>query len=641
MSNPLTNFTSPVRTAPWLRSGSLINLTSPPERPGVFQTASPLPVQDGNLQNSAVSPQSSSAYPQEKLTNTGIQEPAATYSTGPNPVNPLSSIRPKTDEEKVNEILQQGQILVQNRQWKDALILYQNAIRNHRKVPLLMEKYRLALFHYEIDRRYEDKSFLTLLTSMSFTDTLALYDDVMLKIQINHVDPPHWLEMLHYGLSDLGIAMQSDIFRAQNEITVPKETLALQFQQMQTASSTWKIDNSLTLRNQVLRIVDYCQRENGISPTAALFEFLCGISNSLDPHTAFLTLNQYNDTMGIIRGNFAGLGIEFTSDKQPFPFITRVIAGSPAERAGLKKGDRILIIDGVPADNMTLDQAANLLQGPINSIANLQVQSRDLSVRDVSIRREQVKVLSIEECCILDDYISDIKVGYIRLSGFQQETVLELQTALSNLYYKGMQYLILDLRRNPGGVLTEAISAADLFIKRGVIVRTRSRSIQGESVHSANPNRATWDVPLCVLIDEDSASASEIFAGAIHDNRRGLIIGKRSYGKDTVQAVYALYRNNNSQEPVAGLKLTIETFYSPNGVPYTGVGVVPDIVVENYPRKYMTAEDSSKHTASRPIEGQIMDILPLSEDNVIRVAVEEIQRQMTSASRSSQDTKNR
>lgn len=609
---------NPVRT-PNLRSGSSINLNSNPYR----TTSPPFANESGfSTEPSHSFVEQNNPIPQRKNTFVDEQVPARINQKS------LTGIAPKlpvTEDEIVKEIIDQGLVFEQNQQWKEALILYENAVRSHKNNPALMERFRIVRFHYDIERRYEDKSFENLLQTMSFLDTLALYDDVMFKIQMNHVDSPHWNEMLHYGLCDFEIAMQTDAFRAKNQITISKEEVHKYFQQLHQVCATWNIDSVLVLRNQILRLVEFFNKECAINPTTTLFEFLCGIANSLDPYTAFLTLNQYNDQMCIIRGNFAGLGIEFTSDGQS-PIITRVILGSPAQKAGLKKNDRILSIDGVSTQNLTIDQSANLLQGNINSIASLQILSENASLtRDVHIKREQVKVLSVEDTRILNEYTGDYQVGYIRLTGFQQDTVLELQSALENLYHQGMQYLILDLRHNPGGVLTEAIAAADLFIKSGIIVRTRSRSDYAkveESIHSATPQRATWDVPLIVLIDEESASASEIFAGAIRDHRRGIIIGKKSYGKDTVQAVYALCCNT-TQETIAGLKLTTQTFLSPKGIPYAGVGVEPDVVTDD-PDKHIVAYANPN----------MAEIPPLSEDHTIRVAIEEIERNLSSASRS-------
>jgi len=559
----------------------------------------------------------------------------------PNLLLPTASKLSVSDEEKIEEAIHKGMVLEQRQQWKEALSHYENAIRTYRKAPALMERFRNVRFHYDIDRRCEDASFENMMTKMSFVDALSLYDEIMLKIQMNHVDPPHWNEMFQHGLSDLEIALQNDLFRQKNQITAPKDEIASVFGQIRNASLTWNIDNPSILRSQMIRVIEFCQKEFAMNATSGMLEFLCGIANSLDPYTAFLTLSQYNDQMCMIRGSLpAGLGIEITAD-QYSTIITRVIPGSPAEQGGLKRGDRILVINGVGTEKLSIDQAANLLQGTVGSVAELQIQSGNTVPREVAVRYEQVKVLSVEDVRILDDYIGDIKVGYLHLTGFQQDTVLELQSALSKLHAQGMEYLILDLRNNPGGVLTEVIAAADLFINDGIIVRTRSRDSQEEAIHSANPNRATWNVPLIVLINEDSASASEIFAGAIQDNKRGIIIGKRSYGKDTVQAVYDL-RGNYSKTPIAGLKLTIETFSSPNGNPYTGRGVEPDIISDNQPVASTTA-DGILYSAARPVvdgDGTVTGMPVLAEDQVIRAAVDEVQRQMKSASRPAQN-KNR
>jgi carboxyl-terminal processing protease len=295
---------------------------------------------------------------------------------------------------------------------------------------------------------------------------------------------------------------------------------------------------------------------------------MCGATNSLDTYSTYLTPDQLNDVYSQIEGNFVGLGIEIKAREGALEVI-RVIPNSPAEKAGLNGGDRIVAVDDQTTRDLSTDKAASLLQGEAGSIARLVVLSGKEQVRNVSIRRERVDVPSIDGAQMIDPSYG---IGYLKLTCFQKTTAQDLDAALWNLHRAGMRSLIMDLRGNPGGLLITAVEVADKFLENGIIVTTRGRTPQEDLSYSAH-TVGTWSVPLIVLIDENSASAAEILAGAIRDHRRGAIIGTRSYGKGSVQGIFPL----SSYE--AGVRLTTARFYSPLGLSYTHVGVEPDVTV--------------------------------------------------------------
>ena len=200
-------------------------------------------------------------------------------------------------------------------------------------------------------------------------------------------------------------------------------------------------------------------------------------------------------------------------------------------------------------------------------------------LRRLYIRRERVEVPSVEDVAIID---SKDEIGYLKISSFQKTTYEDVSNALWSLHKQGMRTLIVDVRGNPGGLLNESVEIADLFIKRGSIVETRGRSAKENSSFRAHET-GTWRVPLVVLIDNDSASASEIFAGAIRDHNVGTVVGERSYGKGSVQGIFPL------RTVSAGVKLTTAKFFSPSGRTISGNGVEPEIIVNNMARR-MTAK---------------------------------------------------
>ena len=204
-------------------------------------------------------------------------------------------------------------------------------------------------------------------------------------------------------------------------------------------------------------------------------------------------------------------------------------------------------------------------------------------LRRLYIRRERVEVPSVEDVAIIDD---KDEIGYLKISSFQKTTYEDVSNALWNLHKQGMRTLIVDVRGNPGGLLNESVEIADLFIKQGSIVETRGRSVRENSSFTAHET-GTWRVPLVVLIDNDSASASEIFAGAIRDHGVGTVVGERSYGKGSVQGIFPLRTVN------AGVKLTTAKFFSPLGRTISGNGVEPEIVVSKITRRMTARPDET------------------------------------------------
>jgi len=279
--------------------------------------------------------------------------------------------------------------------------------------------------------------------------------------------------------------------------------------------------------------------------------------------------------------------------------IIRVIGGSPAEEAGVRPGDRILAVDGQATASLSTEQAANMLQGPEGSVVVVTLAAPGGQPRQVSVRRRVVEVPSVDRVGLIDRQYG---VGYLRLACFQKTTARDLDAALWKLHNEGMRSLVIDVRGNPGGLLVSAVEAVDRFVERGVIVSTRGRSAQEDYTYSAH-EQGKWRMPLVVLVDQDSASAAEIFAGAIRDHRRGTIVGTRSFGKGSVQGIFPLDASN------AGMRLTTAKFYSPSGRPYSGVGVEPDVPVQR---------DANRHLAAKPIEGQ----LPAAEDAALGVALQ-------------------
>ena len=299
-----------------------------------------------------------------------------------------------------------------------------------------------------------------------------------------------------------------------------------------------------------------------------ILEFAFGACDALDDYTTYLTPDKLEDLYAMIDGNFVGLGVELKMDRDSL-LLLGVIRGGPAAEAGVKTGERIVKIGDRQIAGLSLDEAASRLEGEDGSRVRISVKDRSGSVRELTLTCRAVEVQSVPQAKILEPRLG---VGYIQLSGFQKTSANELQSAVARLEREGMKALILDLRGNPGGLLNVSVEIADRFLDQGVIVTTRGRTADQSESYRAGGG-AAWRMPLAILVDHDSASASEILAGALQENHRAIVIGERSYGKGSVQSIYSL------RSVPAGLKLTTAKFYSPRGRAYSEQGVAPDFPI--------------------------------------------------------------
>lgn len=293
---------------------------------------------------------------------------------------------------------------------------------------------------------------------------------------------------------------------------------------------------------------------------------LQGMVNTLDPHSAYMPPDVYREIQVDTKGEFGGLGIQIGMKDNRLVVISP-IEGTPADRAGVKAGDFITEIERTSTKNMTLVDAVNKLRGPKGTKVTLTLmrEGQAAPIR-VTLTRETIKIQSVKSQ-MLDDHI-----GYIRLTQFQEQTSVDLKQALKRLLADGAQSLILDLRNNPGGLLTSAVEVSEQFLpKNKLVVSIRGRSGAAEE-YRANGESPVTDLPMIILVNAGSASASEIVSGALQDWGRAVLLGTTTFGKGSVQTIIALSDGS-------GLRLTTAKYYTPKDRSIHGVGIVPDIVV--------------------------------------------------------------
>ena len=471
------------------------------------------------------------------------------------------------------ELLDRGRQMELRQRWGDALTHYEEALRLFPDDRSLQQRFAVARAHYDLGRRYADGSFCRLLGQLSASQALELYAQVLLKIQTHYVDCADWKTLVDSGTANLEMALAAPVFLERNVPEGRRGAVDGFRAELRRAMASLVVSSRYDARHAAATAAQLAQEQLAIAPTAVVFEYLCGAVNALDQYSAYLTPDQLNEVYAQIEGNFVGLGVELKAHNSALR-IVRVIPGSPAELAGIRADDLIVAVDGRPIQPLSTEEAANLLRGEEGTLVRISVVTPGQEPRDVVVQRRRVEVPSIDQASIIDPQHG---IAYLRLVCFQKATCRDLDAALRRLQRAGMRFLIVDVRNNPGGVLTAAVDAADRFIERGIIVSTRGRSSQEDFTYSAH-SEGTWRVPLVVLIDQNSASAAEIFAGAIRDHRRGTVVGVRSFGKGSVQGIFPL------EGSTAGLRLTTAKFYSPSGRPYTGSGVEPDILVHTTAR---------------------------------------------------------
>jgi carboxyl-terminal processing protease len=483
---------------------------------------------------------------------------------------------PQPPSMNVRTVLEQGQQLENQRRWGEALSLYEESLRELPGEADLETRFRTAKIHYDLGRRYHDQSFRRSLTELKELDALGVYSDVLLKIQSHYVDEPNWKGLVEHGTATLSTALVDEVFVAQHLKDVSPEQVAAFRRDLDARLRTFPVRSRHEARDAVAWASRFGRDRLGLSSTAVVLEYVCGASNLLDDYSSYLTKDQLTEVYAQIEGNFVGLGIELKSTEGALQ-ILRVIPGSPADRGGLRPQDQIVAVDGKSTAAFNTDQAANLLQGKEGSLVEVSVVSPGQQPRQLRLRREHVEVPSVDDVKIVDQLAG---IGYLRLNCFQKTTSRDLDAALWKLHRLGMKSLIMDLRGNPGGLLSSSVEVVDKFVTTGTIVSTRGRSPQEDYTYTAR-SAGTWRVPLVVLIDGDSASASEIFAGAIRDHQRGTIVGEKSYGKGSVQGIFPLTAGS-------GIRLTTAKFYSPHGKPFSKVGVEPHQTVHQTAKPVIT-----------------------------------------------------
>ena len=296
-----------------------------------------------------------------------------------------------------------------------------------------------------------------------------------------------------------------------------------------------------------------------------------GMLSGLDPHSGFMNEEVFQEMQMDTEGKFGGLGIEITME-EGFVKVIAPIEDTPAYDAGVLAGDYIIQIDETPVFGLTLNEAVELMRGKKGEPIVITISRANTEPFEIEIIRDYIKIRSVKSEVLKN-------IGYLRITSFNEQTESGLLNAIKKIEQENkIKGYVLDVRSNPGGLLTQAVKVTDIFLERGEIVSTRGRDKKDIRRYRAKKSDRTNGKPLVVIIDGGSASASEIVAGALQDHKRAIIIGTQSFGKGSVQTIIPFQVSNSDN--LTGIRLTTARYYTPSGESIQGKGIVPDIIIE-------------------------------------------------------------
>jgi len=366
-------------------------------------------------------------------------------------------------------------------------------------------------------------------------------------------------------------------------------------------ADTDEVYENIEIFTEVLRQIEknYVEPQE---PKELIYGAIRGMVRSLDAHSSFMTKEEHRELMMETRGSFSGVGIEITI-KDNILTVVSPIEGTPAYEAGIKAGDKIIKIEDKSTQDMTMMDAVKNIRGPKGTKVKLTIMRKgEDKPLEFSITRDVIPLRSVRHYLLVPD------IGYVRISNFRSNTTDDLESSLDELEKDGkLKGLILDLRNNPGGLLNQAVDVSDVFLESGVIVSTKGRDSSQNVEAMAHKNEKPRDYPIIVLVNSGSASAAEIVAGALQDNKKALILGTRTFGKGSVQTILPLSDGS-------GLRLTTARYYTPSGKSIQLSGITPDIELSFVPTnkekekedtlRFMREEDLKRHMAKEEEEGK-------------------------------------
>jgi carboxyl-terminal processing protease len=476
---------------------------------------------------------------------------------------------------QIQKLRLDGEAFERQGDWEKACEAYERILRLQPDLPGIKARYVNCVRRHWQGRRHRDDSYRAEVLTIEYGQATHLYGvvrDLLLdhSLERKNLTPAN---LFQKGLEELDHALADRYFRDQH-IPLDLHYKVGEFRAL--LQQTWGALRPATRKEALKQVCEIALAGEAylrLSSTVTVMEFTCGACYALDEYTVYLTPTQLRELCASLRGPTAGIGVMLALDGDKV-LIQQVEFGSPAARAGVSPNDQVISIDKRAVASLPAEMLPALLEGPPGSAIELEILSPAMGIRTVTLRREANTGPSVRYSMLGD------ATGYIALTAFQDSTPREFDDAVARLTESGMKALVLDLRGNGGGMFEAAVDVARRFLSSGVIATKHQLDDKGNVVitlcEAKNP--AALMMPLVVLTDNDTASAAEVLAGALKENRRATLVGEPTYGKGCTQFVLKL-PDFKGGLPAGGMRLTVAKVYSPKGLPYTGRGVFPDILV--------------------------------------------------------------
>lgn len=479
---------------------------------------------------------------------------------------------------KIKELQEKAQQFETSADWGKACTLYAKILEQRRNHPGIKDRYIYCLRRYFQDRRHNDPSYHKEVLTLGYPQAVRLNEFILIYLSEHALDPEKVSpkRLFHKGLEEFANALTSKVFISAHLNKIAKSKIDA-FRD--SISSYWKnqpVDTVSQVVGQIQKLALAARQQLKLKLTTTLMEFTCGCCYSVDDYTMYLTPLELRGLCNTLKTELVGVGLKLgiRGDKL---VITSIASDSPGAdvKPPLAKNDQVLSVDGKTTGNLPPEVAMDLLFGEPGTSVELVVHSSTLGTRLVTLQRRNVFVPSVEF------QLKPGGIGYILIRNFQTSTVQELDNALTTLVKSEIKALVLDLRGNSGGIFPSAVEVARRFLPNGVIVSTQTLDPK-QNVTYYSQNAAALTLPLVVMVDGNTASAAEILAGALKENGRAKLVGLPTYGKGCIQEVYSLTPSTGVVFP-GGLRLTVSRFLSPNGSPYGGQGIEPNILADKDP----------------------------------------------------------
>lgn len=481
--------------------------------------------------------------------------------------------RASIDPDRLKALRGQAEIYEAQSDWERACETYEGILRLDRSLAAVRERYQHCLRRYWQAQRHSDTSYRKEVLGLDYGQTLRLYTVLVETLLENALDKKKLnpARVFRKGLEELSFALAEPAFiqhhlpgARPDDLRAFRDHLHRTWGNVPVASRPQAVK---LVREVALAASAYLN----LSTTATVMEFTCGACYALDEYTSYLTPGQLQLLCSSLRGEHVGVGLHPAAEAERL-VVSEVVPFSAAAEKGVKPGDRFVSIDRKPVRGLSADAAWGLLHGPEGTTVEVVLESAAGTKRTVALERRPQFVPSVTF------RLETESVAYLQITSFQRTTVQELELALATLAKAEVKGLILDLRGNAGGLFDVAVEVARRFLPSGVIASIQNQDSRFNAVLQArNPN--AFAAPMVVLVDGGTASAAEVLAGALKENKRARLVGQTTFGKGCLQELLKLPPAPGGVA-TGGLRITVARFFSPAGSPYTGRGVVPHLFAE-------------------------------------------------------------